>query len=209
MAQFPSEEIARKSFDFRTLGLGYANLGTILMLLGMPYDSDAARAYAGAVTALMTGESYAASAEMAAHLGPFPGFAANREHMLRVIRNHRRAAYDAPAAEFEQLSVLPMAIDAGFAPRDLLLAARAAWDRALAEGERHGYRNAQTTLLAPTGTIGLLMDCDTTGVEPTSRSSSSRSWPAAATSRSPTRASTRAEHLGYSEAERQAIPVLP
>src|SRR5688572_16418265 len=166
MAQFPSEEIARLSYDYRTLGLGYANLGTVLMLLGMPYDSDQARAYAGAVTALMTGESYAASAELASHLGPFPGFAANREHMLRVIRNHRRAAYDAPPAEFEELSVLPMAISADHVPAPLLGAARDAWDRALAAGERYGYRNAQTTLLAPTGTIGLLMDCDTTGVEP-------------------------------------------
>ncbi len=166
MAQFPSEEIARLSYDYRTLGLGYANLGTVLMLLGMPYDSEQARAYAGALTALMTGESYAASAEMARHLGPFPGFAVNREHMLRVIRNHRRAAYDAPAEEYEQLSVLPMAIAADRVSRDLLEAARESWDRALADGERFGYRNAQTTLLAPTGTIGLLMDCDTTGVEP-------------------------------------------
>jgi ribonucleoside-diphosphate reductase alpha chain len=166
MAQFPSEEIARLSFDYRTLGLGYANLGTVLMLLGMPYDSDRARAYSGAVTALMTGESYAASAELAAHLGAFPGFAANRERMLRVIRNHRRAIYDAPAAAYESLSVLPMPVTADLAPGYLLDAARESWDRALAEGERHGYRNAQTTLLAPTGTIGLLMDCDTTGVEP-------------------------------------------
>jgi ribonucleoside-diphosphate reductase alpha chain len=166
MAQFPSEEIARLSYDYRTLGLGYANLGTVLMLLGMPYDSDQARAYAGALTALMTGESYAASAELAKHLGPFPGFAANREHMLRVIRNHRRAAYDVAPSEYEQLSVLPMPISADHVPASLLNAARDSWDRALAEGERHGYRNAQTTLLAPTGTIGLLMDCDTTGVEP-------------------------------------------
>ncbi len=166
MAQFPSEEIARLSYDYRTLGLGYANLGTVLMLLGMPYDSEAARAYAGAVTALMTGESYATSAELAAHLGPFPEFPANREPMLRVVRNHRRAARHAPAEEYEGLSVLPMAIDPALAPADLLGAARAAWDRALELGETHGYRNAQTTLLAPTGTIGLLMDCDTTGVEP-------------------------------------------
>ena len=166
MAQFPSEEIARLSYDYRTLGLGYANLGTVLMLLGMPYDSDQARAYAGAITALMTGDSYAASAELAGHLGPFPGFAANREHMLRVIRNHRRAVYDAALSEYEQLSVLPMPVSADHVPGPLLAAARDSWDRALMEGERHGYRNAQTTLLAPTGTIGLLMDCDTTGVEP-------------------------------------------
>src|SRR3712207_5981735 len=166
MAQFPSEEIARRSYDYRTLGLGYANLGTVLMLLGMPYDSDQARAYAGAVTALMTGESYAASAELASHLGPFPGFAANREQMLRVIRNHRRAAYDAAPSEYERLAVLPMPISADHVSGSLLGAARDSWDRALAVGEQHGYRNAQTTLLAPTGTIGLLMDCDTTGVEP-------------------------------------------
>ncbi len=166
MAQFPSEEIARRSYDYRTLGLGYANLGTVLMLLGMPYDSDEARAYAGAVTAIMTGESYAASAELAAHLGPFPGYAASEADMLRVIRNHRRASHAAPEGEYEGLSVRPMAIDPALAPPDLLAAARAAWDRALAEGKRYGYRNAQTTLLAPTGTIGLLMDCDTTGVEP-------------------------------------------
>ena len=166
MAQFPSEEIARLSYDYRTLGLGYANLGTVLMRLGMPYDSEAARAYAGAVTALMTGESYAASAEMASHLGPFPKFAVNRDPMLRVIRNHRRAAYRAPDAEYEGLAVRPMPIAPELAPPALLDAARESWDRALADGERYGYRNAQTTLLAPTGTIGLLMDCDTTGVEP-------------------------------------------
>ncbi|CAN5745426.1 hypothetical protein BH23CHL4_BH23CHL4_04930 [soil metagenome] len=166
MAQFPSKEIARLSYDFRTLGLGYANIGTVLMLRGLPYDSDEARAYTGAMTAIITGESYAASAEMAGHLGSFSGYIANVHHMLRVIRNHRRAAYDAPAGEYEGLSVPPMAIPADLAPADLVAAAREAWDRALALGEQHGYRNAQTTLLAPTGTIGLLMDCDTTGVEP-------------------------------------------
>jgi ribonucleoside-diphosphate reductase alpha chain len=166
MAQFPSERIARLSYDYRTLGLGYANLGTVLMLLGLPYDSNQARAYAGAVTAILTGESYAASAELAEHLGPFPGYAANESDMLRVIRNHRRAAYAALEEEYEALSVRPMSIDAASTPPDLLAAAREAWDHALAGGQRHGYRNAQTTLLAPTGTIGLLMDCDTTGVEP-------------------------------------------
>ncbi len=166
MAQFPSEEIARLSYDYRTLGLGYANLGTVLMIQGLPYDSGDSRAYAGAVTALMTGESYAASAEMAGHLGAFPEYEPNAPHMLRVIRNHRRAAYDAPKSEYEGLSVLPMPIDQEAAPQDILAAAQDSWDRALAEGEKNGYRNAQTTLLAPTGTIGLLMDCDTTGVEP-------------------------------------------
>jgi ribonucleoside-diphosphate reductase alpha chain len=166
MAQFPSHEIARRSFDFRTLGLGYANLGSLLMQMGLPYDSEEGRAIAGALTAIMTGESYAASAEMAAVLGPFPKYAENREDMLRVIRNHRRVAYNAKAGEYEGLSIAPVAIDPDRCPGDLLDAARSAWDRALELGEKHGYRNAQATLLAPTGTIGLLMDCDTTGVEP-------------------------------------------
>ena len=166
MAQFPSEAIARKSYEFRTLGLGYANLGSMLMTMGLPYDSDRARGIAAAVTAIMTGEAYAASAEMASVLGPFPAFAENREHMLRVIRNHRRAAYNAHPGEYEGLSVAPVGLDPATCPEDLVQAAREAWDRALAMGEQYGYRNAQTTLLAPTGTIGLLMDCDTTGVEP-------------------------------------------
>ena len=166
MSQFPSKEIAINSYLFRTLGLGYANLGALLMVSGLPYDSPGARAVAAAITAILTGESYAASAEMAEELGPFEAFYDNRDDMLRVIRNHRRAAYDAPAAEYEGLEVLPVGINAEFCPDDLLLAARDAWDRALAKGEAHGYRNAQVSLLAPTGTIGLLMDCDTTGVEP-------------------------------------------
>ncbi|MCC6705656.1 MAG: vitamin B12-dependent ribonucleotide reductase, partial [Thermomicrobiales bacterium] len=166
MAQFPSREIAQLSYDFRTLGLGYANLGTVVMLRGLPYDSDEARAFAGAVTAILTGESYAMSAELARELGPFPGYAVNAQHMLRVIRNHRRATYNAPAGEYEGLTVLPMPIDAGKTDEAIVTAARESWDRALALGEEFGYRNAQTTLLAPTGTIGLLMDCDTTGVEP-------------------------------------------
>ncbi len=166
MAQFPSKEIARLSYDYRTLGLGYANIGTVLMLRGLPYDSDEARAFTGAMTAIMTGESYATSAEMAKHLGPFPEYEANERHMLRVMRNHRRAAYNVAASEYEGLSVPPMGIAADLAPEELVHAARQSWDRALAGGELYGYRNAQTTLLAPTGTIGLLMDCDTTGVEP-------------------------------------------
>ena len=164
MAHFPSKKIARGSFDYRSLGLGYANLGSLLMRSGIPYDSDEGRAAAGALTAVLTGEAYAASARMAAVRGPFPGFAQNREHMLRVIRNHRRAAYG--ASDYEGVTTRVMGIDPALCPADLLAAARRAWDRALALGERWGYRNAQATVLAPTGTIGLVMDCDTTGVEP-------------------------------------------
>ncbi len=169
MAQYPSEEIARKSYEFRTLGLGYANLGTLLMLSGVPYDSDGGRAICGAVSAIMTGEAYVTSAEMARELGPFPGFQKNRQDMLRVMRNHRRAAHGSPAQEYEGLTITPQGIDTAACPADfkeLVQAAHEAWDRAVAYGERFGYRNAQTTVLAPTGTIGLLMDCDTTGVEP-------------------------------------------
>ena len=166
MASFPSRSIAEKSYQFRTLGLGYANLGTILMRQGIPYDSPTALAICGALTAIMTGESYGASAEMAAELWPFPGYAKNREAMLRVIRNHRRAAYNAPREEYEGLAVKPMGIQAEHCPPDLLLAARRAWDRALELGTAYGYRNAQVTVIAPTGTIGLVMDCDTTGIEP-------------------------------------------
>jgi ribonucleoside-diphosphate reductase alpha chain len=166
MASFPSQEIAQKSYEFRTLGLGYANLGTILMRAGIPYASPKAYALAGAISAVLCGESYATSAEMAKELGPFPAYERNRESMLRVIRNHRRAAYNANANEYEDLSIKPTAIDPQLCPKELLEAARSSWDRALVMGEKHGYRNAQVTVIAPTGTIGLLMDCDTTGVEP-------------------------------------------
>ncbi len=164
MAHFPSKAIARGSYDFRTLGLGYANLGSLLMRSGIPYDSDEGRAIAGALTAILTGEAYATSADMAKVRGPFPGFEKNREHMLRVMRNHRRAAYD--ETDFEGVNTSISTIDPAHCPADLLDAARRAWDRALDLGKRHGYRNAQSTCLAPTGTIGLVMDCDTTGVEP-------------------------------------------
>jgi ribonucleoside-diphosphate reductase alpha chain len=164
MAHFPSWAIAQGSYDFRTLGLGYANLGSLLMRRGIPYDSDEGRAIAGALTAILTGEAYATSAAMAEVRGPFPGFEKNRDHMLRVMRNHRRAAYD--EAGFEGVGTSVSTIDPARCPADLLDAARRAWDRALELGERHGYRNAQATVLAPTGTIGLVMDCDTTGVEP-------------------------------------------
>jgi len=166
MASFPSRSIAERSYQFRTLGLGYANLGTVLMRQGIPYDSPTALAICGALTSIMTGEAYSASAEMAAELWPFPGYAKNREAMLRVIRNHRRAAYNAPREEYEGLTIKPVGIQAEHCPPDLLIAARRAWDRALELGTAYGYRNAQVTVIAPTGTIGLVMDCDTTGIEP-------------------------------------------
>ncbi|MDE2229279.1 MAG: vitamin B12-dependent ribonucleotide reductase [Alphaproteobacteria bacterium] len=166
MAQFPSREIARLSYEFRTLGLGYANIGGLLMASGLPYDSDGGRALCAAISAVMTGIAYATSAEMAGELGSFPGFAKNREAMLRVIRNHRRAAYGERSG-YEGLSVPPVPLDAVNCPdRNLIQAARQAWDHALQLGELHGYRNAQATVIAPTGTIGLVMDCDTTGIEP-------------------------------------------
>ncbi|HBF13013.1 MAG TPA: vitamin B12-dependent ribonucleotide reductase [Deltaproteobacteria bacterium] len=166
MAQFPSKEIAIKTHEYRTLGLGYANLGALLMVQGIPYDSKKGRAISGALTAILCGESYATSAEMAKELGAFPRFEENKNAMLRVIRNHRRAAYNVSESEYEDLTISPMGIDHRECPADLLRSAREAWDRALNLGERHGYRNAQSTVIAPTGTIGLVMDCDTTGIEP-------------------------------------------
>src|SRR5262244_2510614 len=166
MAQFPSRQIAERSFEFRTLGLGYANIGGLLMTSGIPYDSDAGRAIGGALTAIMTGISYTTSAEMAEKLGPFPGYKKNREHMLRVMRNHRRAAYNERTG-YEKVATPPVPLDhASCADQTLIAHAKAAWDRAIALGEKHGYRNAQATVIAPTGTIGLVMDCDTTGIEP-------------------------------------------
>jgi ribonucleoside-diphosphate reductase alpha chain len=166
MAQFPSKEIARKSYDYRTLGLGYANIGSLLMVMGLPYDSDKGRTVAAALSAILSGESYAQSARMAKEFGPFARYAPNKDHMLRVIRNHRRAAYNAAPQEYESLSVLPKGIEAHLCPENLVKAARQSWDEALELGEKYGFRNAQVTAIAPTGTIGLLMDCDTTGIEP-------------------------------------------
>lgn len=181
MASFPSEEIAKLSYRYRTLGLGYANLGAMLMQASIPYDSVTGRAICASITSILTGQSYATSAEMAAELGTFPGFTDNRADMLRVIRNHRRAAYDVAhsaagrqvSGDYESLDIRPVGIDLSqfadnhpLASSALLASAQECWDRALNLGEAHGYRNAQTTVIAPTGTIGLLMDCDTTGVEP-------------------------------------------
>jgi ribonucleoside-diphosphate reductase alpha chain len=166
MAQFPSRQIARLSYAFRTLGLGFANIGGLLMSSGIGYDSPEGRALCGAISALMTGIAYATSAEMAGELGPFPSFAENRLDMLRVMRNHWRAAHG-HAQGYEGLSTLPVALDHAHCPDRLLVdRAMAAWDLAVKLGERHGYRNAQATVIAPTGTIGLVMDCDTTGIEP-------------------------------------------
>ncbi len=151
LSSYPTDRIAKNSHDYRPLGLGYANLGTMLMLKGIPYDSDKGRSWAAALTAIMCGHAYSVSAEEAGVLGAFPGYAKNRDSMLRVIRKHRDAAYQ---------------INSALCGEDLAKAAKADWDLALALGEKHGYRNSQVTVLAPTGTIGLLMDCDTTGVEP-------------------------------------------
>src|SRR5690348_5603380 len=166
MAQFPSKEIAQLSYDYRTLGLGFANIGGLLMSAGTSYDSREGRAIAGAIAALMTGVAYATSAEMAGELGPFPEFGANKDAMLRVIRNHARAAHGETAG-YEHLSIAPVALDlSAIQQKDLAAAAGRAWDDALAMGKEFGFRNAQATVIAPTGTIGLVMDCDTTGVEP-------------------------------------------
>ncbi len=165
MAQFPSKEVAQLSYDYRTLGLGYANLGSALMVNGIPYDSDKARAIGGAITAIMTGTAYATSAELARELGPFVRYEENKKHMLRVMRNHRYAAYNS-IENYESLEIHPPGIDPKYCPDYLLSAACNAWDKAVEMGEQYGYRNAQTTVIAPTGTIGLVMDCDTTGIEP-------------------------------------------
>ena len=166
MAQFPSKRIAELSYEYRTLGLGYANIGGLLMTSGIPYDSAEGRAICGALTAIMTGVSYATSAEMARELGPFPGFPENRDAMLRVIRNHRRAAHG-ESEGYEALATAPVPLDHAACTDKVLIAhAEAAWDRALEWGSAFGFRNAQTTVIAPTGTIGLVMDCDTTGIEP-------------------------------------------
>jgi len=166
MAQFPSKEVAELSYKFRTLGLGFANLGSLLMVSGIPYDSEQGRAIGGAISSIMTGVSYTTSAEMASFLGAFKGFEKNKEHMLRVMRNHRYAAYNMDPTAYEGVEIKPVGINPQYCPDYLLKAACNAWDEAVQLGEKYGYRNAQSTVIAPTGTIGLVMDCDTTGVEP-------------------------------------------
>ncbi|MGH2395110.1 MAG: hypothetical protein ACRDGH_16740, partial [Candidatus Limnocylindria bacterium] len=153
MAQYPSQRIAELSYRYRTLGLGYANLGGLLMASGIAYDSHHARALAGTITALMTGNAYAVSAQMAKEQGPFAGFGQNRDAMLRVIRNHRRATYDRAQQEYEGLSHYVMGITPDLSPGNLLTAARQSWDLALDMGERHGFRNAQVSVIAPTGCL--------------------------------------------------------
>ena len=206
MAQFPSEEIARKSYDYRTLGLGYCNIGSLLMHMGIPYDDERAYAICGAITSIMCGETYATSAEMASILGAFPNYERNSKHMLRVMRNHRRAAYDAPAEEYEGLTVPPMGINAKKCPKDLLDAARSSWDHAVRVGEEHGYRNAQTTVIAPTGTIGLVMGADTTGVEPAFSLVQYKTLAGGGSLRIINRSVSNAlRRLGYSNSETEAI----
>ncbi len=167
MAQFPSKEIAQRSYDYRTLGLGYANLGGVLMSCGIPYDSKEGRAIAGALAAIMTGTSYAVSALMAKELGTFPGYKVNAKDMLRVISNHKNAAYGKKGG-YDKLTILPVPLNANDLSHNVNLIdeAKKSWDSALELGSKHGFRNAQTTVIAPTGTIGLVMDCDTTGIEP-------------------------------------------
>jgi ribonucleoside-diphosphate reductase alpha chain len=166
MAQYPSPTIAQLSYEFRTLGLGYANLGTMLQRLGIPYDSDQGRQWAGAVTAILTGEAYATSAKLAKDHGPFERYEENKEVMLKVIGNHRSAAYNAKTSDYEDLTMPPVGLKIRSLPRPLGAAVKECWDEAWELGKQYGYRNAQVSCLAPTGTIGLIMDCDTTGIEP-------------------------------------------
>jgi len=166
MAQYPSKAVAQNSFDFRTLGLGYANLGSLLMRQGIPYNSREGEAITGAITAIMHMKAYATSAEMAKELGVFSKYENNKENMLRVIRNHKRAAFNVPHEEYEGLSIFPRGINPKYCPSDLLKAAQQDANNAVELGKKYGFRNAQVTVLAPTGTIGLVMDCDTTGIEP-------------------------------------------
>lgn len=166
MAQFPSDRIAQLSYEFRTLGLGHANLGSMLMRMGIPYNSEVGTQWGAALTSIMTSNAYITSSLMAKELGAFAGYAKSSESMLKVMRNHRRAAYNVQKTEYENLSTIPQGLHGNGIPKDILDTARSSWDTVLELGKKHGFRNAQVTVMAPTGTIGLLMDCDTTGIEP-------------------------------------------
>ncbi|MCW9708066.1 vitamin B12-dependent ribonucleotide reductase [Fodinibius salsisoli] len=206
MAQFPSKEIADLSYKYRTLGLGFANIGAALMVQGVPYDSPEGCAIAGSLMSIIHMNAYATSAEMADELGAFERYEANKEHMLRVVRNHKRAAYNVDPEEYEGLTVKPMGIDANECPDNLLKAAREDSDRAVEMGKEHGYRNAQVTVIAPTGTIGLVMDCDTTGIEPDFALVKFKKLAGGGYFKIINQAVPRAlENLGYSPEERQAI----
>ncbi|WP_075221407.1 vitamin B12-dependent ribonucleotide reductase [Acuticoccus yangtzensis] len=206
MAQFPSAEIAQRSYDYRTLGLGFANIGGLLMVSGIPYDSSKGRSICGAISAIMTGVAYATSAEMARDLGPFPKYAENQDAMLRVIRNHRRAAHGENGG-YEKLATRPVPLDKAACPDAALVErAEAAWDRALGLGQKYGYRNAQATVIAPTGTIGLVMDCDTTGIEPDFALVKFKKLAGGGYFKIINRAVPAAlEALGYSQSQREAI----
>lgn len=206
MAQFPSKEIADLSYKYRTLGLGFANIGAALMVQGVPYDSPKGCAIAGGLTSIIHMNAYATSAEMAKELGTFERFEANKEPMLKVVRNHKRAAYNVDPEEYEDLTVKPMGIDANECPDNLLKAAREDSDKAVKMGEKHGYRNAQVTVIAPTGTIGLVMDCDTTGIEPDFALVKFKKLAGGGYFKIINQAVPKAlENLGYSPKERQAI----
>jgi len=165
MAHFPTKETAQMTYDFRPLGMGYTNLGALLMTLGLPYDSDQARAICGALSAILTGNTYAVSAEIASFKGPFAAYRRNKNQMLRVIRNHRFAAYNNGIA-FEGLNKPVQGLNTKYCSKELLQSAYNCWDKALQLGTKYGFRNAQASAIAPTGTIGLLMDCQTFGIEP-------------------------------------------
>jgi len=206
MAQYPSRDIARRSFEYRTLGLGYANLGALLMVLGQPYDSHEGRNTAAGLTALLTAQAYCTSAEMAGARGPFSRFENNRDAMLRVMRNHARSARDGDQKSYDGINTPPVAIDQEACPRYLLDAVHRVWDEALARGEQHGFRNAQVSVLAPTGTIGLVMDCDTTGVEPDYALVKFKALAGGGSFKIINQAVPRAlKRLGYSDGEVEAI----
>lgn len=205
MSQLPSKNVARRTFDYRTLGLGYANIGTLLMRMGLPYDSDEARNRTAAITAIMHGSANLASAEMASEVGPFKRFDANREPMIRVMHNHRRAAYGKTSG-YEGLSINPVVYLPNEKNQYLWDLARKIWDDVIVSGQKNGFRNAQTTVIAPTGTIGLVMDCDTTGIEPDFSLTKYKSLAGGGSLKIVNQSvPTALRHLGYSEEKISAI----